>query len=151
MFPYCRLTTKFERDERMNASETTRCCTKCGLRQPIENFVYRNRSRGVRHRWCRACSTTNRREAYQRARHKDLRRFVQRLGNIPRDEQAVVALARHTLDRFGGVGGLSRELRETVDQARAAGKHDVALRTLLAIINLATAAERLEAGHMRSS
>jgi hypothetical protein len=70
--------------------------------------------------------------------------MTQRLARITRDERAVAALSRCLLSRFGGLENLASEVRGLVEESRQAGRFDIALSAMMAVINLLRAAERLE-------
>lgn len=51
-------------------------CCKCRVLKPIEEFNFRNRSAGVRHRYCRDCGKIFTRSHYQRNKRQYIDRSV---------------------------------------------------------------------------
>jgi len=52
----------------------TRTCTKCGETKNIEEFYYKDRAKGVRRYWCKACVGAYNREHYRRYRDLYIKR-----------------------------------------------------------------------------
>lgn len=46
----------------------TQVCNVCGEEQPLENFSWRNKKRGIRHTTCKKCHAVYRRKHYQAKR-----------------------------------------------------------------------------------
>lgn len=46
----------------------TRICARCGAEKPLSEFTFKDRARGIRHSWCRACFAEYKRDWYLRHR-----------------------------------------------------------------------------------
>lgn len=59
-------------------------CSRCKVKRPIEEFNFRNRSTGVRHRYCRECGKHFTRNHYKRNKSQYIARSMR--SNIKRRE-----------------------------------------------------------------
>ena len=59
----------------LSTDSQTKVCSKCKVERPIEEFNFRNRSTGVRHRYCRECGKIFTRNHYRRNK----RQYVDRV------------------------------------------------------------------------
>jgi hypothetical protein len=71
----------------------TRVCTNCGLEQPLTEYNYKNKRKGVRHVHCRGCTREQIREHYQANR-------LVYIAKAKRRKKAVIAQQRERITRY---------------------------------------------------
>jgi hypothetical protein len=59
-----------------STSSSSRACSKCKVIKPIEEFNFRNRSSGIRHRYCRECGKKFTQAHYKRNKYQYIERSI---------------------------------------------------------------------------
>ena len=85
------------------------------------------------------------REYRESRKQTELQKTIRALGRQRRrDHEAIAALVRDALKRFGGVCGFAKEWRRLYDAAQEERKYSVGLSCLTALTNLMAAAETIK-------
>lgn len=59
-----------------STSSSSKVCSKCKVSKPIEEFNFRNRSSGIRHRYCRECGQKLTQAHYRRNKRQYIERSI---------------------------------------------------------------------------
>ena len=131
----------------MIALAETRQCSKCRLTWPVEEFRFRSRAQGVRHRRCRRCTA---REAQRRRKAKRNRAALQQMQAIyrTRSHTRALMLSERLIAMFGGPDAMFAWFWAFRDDALREGKEPALGRcwTWLFRVNEALAASRHKLG-----
>jgi hypothetical protein len=68
--------------ELFGALSSARCCVRCGVQKPPEEFAWRNKQKGKLFAHCRACQAKYHHEHYQKNRQKYIDRAAARTGRV---------------------------------------------------------------------
>ena len=119
----------------------TKRCAKCLRCLPIEKFRKVWRDREQRQRTCNDCRNRLAREKTALRRERDAHKYAQRVNELVADQSvnALMRLTEEMIARFRGFDNFVNEWQNAIQRATEAGKHHLAIRSMLAIFNLSVA------------
>jgi hypothetical protein len=119
---------------------TTNCdvrtCTTCLRVLPKTEFRLRLKDTALRHAVCRQCTTVEHRVRRQAKRERKPYEFAKAVIDSKRSKRQILALTSDLFLYFGGSKEIARVWKRSFDKASTAGRHLVASKLLIALLEL---------------
>ncbi|MEQ8791699.1 MAG: hypothetical protein RIC55_35880, partial [Pirellulaceae bacterium] len=111
-------------------------CRRCWEDRPVTHFRWKNKAKGKRHDWCRACATADEKTRRTRNRHKRGDRFAQRINDGVRCGTNLKVIVGQMVRSVGGVENFTGIWKDSWEAARKAGKRSLVFRHWKALIEI---------------